>query len=99
MRNRVRGPQEGTMTINHVDTVPTGTIAAGVVTVATPTCAWCGRDGRLAVDLEGLRLYRNGALAQVAFPAMSSDDREQIITGTHPACWAEMFGELEDGGR
>jgi hypothetical protein len=35
-------------------------------------------------------------LAQDAFPHLSVDEREFIISGIHPVEWNELFGELED---
>ncbi len=32
---------------------------------------------------------------QNAFPELTPDQREQIISGTHPKCWAKMFGDDE----
>lgn len=40
--------------------------------------------------------YINGAHAQEAFPNMSIELREQIISGTHPKCWDEMFPMPEE---
>jgi hypothetical protein len=38
----------------------------------------------------------NGAKVQDAFPTLSPALREQIITGTHPACWDEIFGDEDE---
>jgi hypothetical protein len=35
-------------------------------------------------------------LVQEAFPHLSIDEREFIISGIHPTEWRELFGELED---
>lgn len=35
-------------------------------------------------------------LAQDAFPHLSCDEREFIISGIHPVEWRELFGELEE---
>ena len=35
--------------------------------------------------------YDNECLVQEAFPDMPKDQREMLITGTHPACWIELF--------
>jgi hypothetical protein len=32
---------------------------------------------------------------QDAVKSLDKDLREQMITGTHPDCWLEMFGEEE----
>ena len=46
--------------------------------------------------LRGVEAYIAGQYAQDAFPFLSPEDREQIISGTHPKCWQEMFGSCED---
>jgi hypothetical protein len=30
-------------------------------------------------------------LIQDVFPELNADEREFMISGTHPACWDEMF--------
>lgn len=40
--------------------------------------------------------YNRGEYAQVAFPELDKALREQIISGTHPKCWEEMFAFDED---
>jgi len=30
------------------------------------------------------------------FPELIPDQRELLISGTHPACWDVMFAEVED---
>jgi hypothetical protein len=62
----------------------------------TKRCYHCGEEGALTMPreegLRGIEAYKNGEFAQDAFPFLSADEREQIISGTHPKCWAEMFG-------
>jgi hypothetical protein len=33
---------------------------------------------------------------QDVFPQLDKDVREWMISGTHPACWKEVFGEEDD---
>lgn len=68
------------------------------VTVETPACMVCSKATSMVVDADSLRAWQMGELIQNAFPTMSVDDREQLKTGTHPACWDAMFGlpEAED---
>jgi hypothetical protein len=42
--------------------------------------------------LLGLDAYKGGALMQNAFPFLSPDEREFLISGTTPEEWATMFG-------
>jgi len=39
-----------------------------------------------------------GTHAQVAFPDMSTDNRERLISGTCPKCWNKMFGHMDPEG-
>ena len=50
----------------------------------------------VAAPTEQVIKYINGAHAQSAFPDMSIELREQIISGTHPKCWDEMFPVIND---
>jgi hypothetical protein len=45
--------------------------------------------------LEGMNAYNNGALMQNAFPFLSPDEREFLISGTTAEEWEAMFGEEE----
>jgi len=37
-----------------------------------------------------------GLYIQIVFPHLDKDIREWMISGTHPACWNQVFGETED---
>jgi hypothetical protein len=52
----------------------------------------------LDVNQQQLNDFLNGklGLAQEAFPHLSTDEREFIISGIHPIEWRELFGELEE---
>jgi hypothetical protein len=60
--------------------------------IQTPRCIYCGETGALELSNEGIAKYENGSLIQYAFPELHRSLREQLITGTHPKCWKEMFG-------
>lgn len=64
--------------------------------VTTPPCMVCGRTSTLRVPVEGIEAYRQGALIQNAFPMLTADEREMLMTGTHPDCWDSMFEDDED---
>ena len=49
----------------------------------------------MSLDSAAVNAYRDGTPVQLAFPAMSADQREMLISGTHPACWTAMFAEDE----
>ena len=67
-----------------------------MVTVETPRCFQCGCTGEIRVPSSGLTRRRAGALMQEAFPELDKGLREQLISGTHPECWAEMFGSDDE---
>lgn len=73
-----------------------------LITVTTRRCFHCGCEGEVTVTQAGLAAYNRGEYAQVAFPELDKALREQIISGTHPKCWEEMFafdeGASEDDG-
>lgn len=59
----------------------------GRVTVSTPKCMVCDNRTVLEVDQKGWDRYNGGAFIQDAFPELSADDRELLLTGIHPECW------------
>lgn len=67
----------------------------GMITLKTPACPLCTKTGTLTVSAIGFRKWNDGMLIQHAFPEMSTDQREQLKTGTHPKCWEEMFANQE----
>jgi len=57
-------------------------------------CVFTGTKYRTApVKFKDIKKYEDGALVQDAFPYLSADDREFIISGISPAGWEETFGE------
>jgi hypothetical protein len=44
---------------------------------------------------EKYRRWIAGELVQRVWPHMTPDDRELLITGTHPACWEKIFEGVE----
>jgi len=47
----------------------------------------------LNITPEQVKSYLEGALIQDAFPDLSADDREFIMTGIVPEEWDKLFGE------
>lgn len=43
----------------------------------------------------GMRAYKAGALIQDAFPFLSADEREFLISGILPDEWERLFGSEE----
>jgi len=68
-----------------------------MATHITEPCMVCGKTSTMEVDSAALHRWQNlGVLIQVAFPDMPAPEREQLKTGTHPACWDQMFSDIED---
>lgn len=67
-----------------------------MTTIRTTTCCHCQKGGTLEVPLAELKMYEGGALAQHAFRSLTPEQREQIINGTHAACWDAIFAGEED---
>ena len=70
------------------------------ITVPTQQCIICGKDGQVTgvKRQDWITLIwsdpRERPSIQDLMPYLSIDDREQIITGTHPKCF-ETLGEEE----
>ena len=64
-----------------------------MITVVTPTCVVCKQSSILTVPAAGYAVWKAGALIQDALPTLDVDTREQLMTGTHPACWDAIFGD------
>lgn len=61
------------------------------VDVLCPPCCVCGEQAVVTVTKDGLEAWRGGAYVQRAFPEMKPDQRELLVSGTHPKCWDELF--------
>lgn len=71
-------------------------MATATIEIDTKPCFMCSKAGKVTVDLEGYELYNAGVLIQDAFPDLSDDVREMLITGTHPECWDAMFPDEDE---
>ena len=68
-----------------------------VVEYVTSKCAWCDQSSLVLLPADRVRRWQTtGAYVQVMFPELTPDQRELLISGTHPACWDVMFAEVED---
>jgi len=63
----------------------------------TPRCPVCGKSEVIEVRTDSFAAWQNGALIQDAFPDLSPATREQIKTGYHEDCWAQVFPDEETG--
>lgn len=58
-------------------------------------CTHCGDLNRILLDKEGFILWQQGEFVRNAWPHLSQDERELVISGTHKECWDAMFGDEE----
>ena len=65
------------------------------IVVKTKTCHVCGKYELWSLDRKAVERWQAGEYIQNAFPDMSMEDREVLITGTHPACCDKLFPEEE----
>lgn len=61
--------------------------------IVTRNCQLCNQPTIMTVNIAEFNAWRDGMLIQDAFPTMSSENRELLISGTHPECWDKMFSE------
>jgi hypothetical protein len=70
--------------------------------VLVGTCAWCAKPSHVEMTEETRERYERwkllrhvspwkAPLVQVEFPTLTAAEREQLITGTHGACWDAML--------
>jgi hypothetical protein len=63
--------------------------------VETNLCFHCGNKGTVEVLAQEVFYLRQGMLIQDAVKSLDKGLREQLMSGTHPKCWLDMFGEEE----
>ena len=59
-------------------------------------CPICGRGNEVEVNESDYWDWDDGELVQVAFPYLSADEREMLISGICPDCWNSMWGSAND---
>jgi len=64
----------------------------------TTVCPECHSDKIIKVETRDWLKWNSGVYVQNAFPYLSPEDRESLITGYCGDCWDNLFsfGELED---
>lgn len=65
------------------------------VTVVT-RCPMCGCGNFIEVNEDDYDDWSDGMNTAVAFPYLSANEREMLISGICPTCWGKMFGGMED---
>lgn len=64
--------------------------------VINTACPICGKTTPVQIRrMADYNAWRNGKCAQDAFPYLSADEREMLISGICPTCWDNMFGKEE----
>ena len=63
--------------------------------IETVKCFHCGNTGTVEILSQEMFYLNMGINIQDAVKSLDKHYREQMITGTHPKCWIEMFGEEE----
>lgn len=56
-------------------------------------CPFCGAETVINVPVEGIKKYKDGALIQNAFPNMTAEEREVLISGICFECQKKVFGK------
>jgi len=67
----------------------------GDVAVIKRVCPFCGVISEIHVPRKGYEAWRDGELVQKAFPELTAENREFLITGMCRDCQAGIFGEEE----
>lgn len=72
-------------------------LTPSTVTVAPPNCPLCGKGHpSMVLNRDMYVTWQQGVFIQNAFPNLSAEDREVLISGTHPKCFNELFPEDDD---
>lgn len=67
-----------------------------MITVET-VCPFCGSVNHVHVVPEDYAMWKNRErLAQDAFPYLSADERELLISGICSNCWNDMFSQEDE---
>ncbi len=59
-------------------------------------CPFCGHGHSVWVNEIDYLDWQDGELVQNAFPYLSAEEREILISGICPTCWDGMFGSADD---
>lgn len=71
------------------DTQPTATYV-------TPSCIVCRQVSHIELPAHIAAALSAGVPVQNLLPGMARPQREQFVSGTHPASWAVRFGKDEE---
>lgn len=63
----------------------------------TKVCPHCKEKSFFSIDKQEYEeLFIKNEFIHVVFPHLSAEEREVMISGTHPGCWIEMFSYLDE---
>lgn len=63
----------------------------------TKPCPECDKPVEVfEVPVEAYERYENGATIQEAFPMLTADQREQVISGYHGACYEALMDVIDE---
>lgn len=61
--------------------------------IVTKTCQWCSQPATIEVGRAAFEKWVEGEKVQNVWPSLGADQREMLISGTHPECWELMWAE------
>jgi hypothetical protein len=64
------------------------------VRVITPPCVVCGDKGEYLLDRDAVKRWQDGEHIQHVFTEMVPEEREHLISGTHPSCWTKLMTNM-----
>ena len=59
----------------------------------TKPCIVCEQTSWVTLDADKHARWIAGEHVQAVWPDMPAEEREMLITGTHPACWDQLFSD------
>lgn len=62
-------------------------------------CVVCSSQNKITVERTDMDKYMSGVLIQDAFPYLSPEQRELLITGICPTCWDRNFKDEDEEPR
>ena len=62
----------------------------------TVTCALCGKDETVKVNHEDYEAWKQDTYAQDAFPYLTPEERDVLITHMCISCQEKIFGKFKD---
>lgn len=65
------------------------------ISIAT-VCPFCGSVSSVSVEKGDYLNWQAGMMAQDAFPYLSAEEREMLISGICPSCWNDTFNSEEE---